>query len=192
MKELLLTDEELILQYTLGNEKCLSTLFYRHQRKVITYLYFKVNDRQVAEDIFIESFFKIVTSINNRQYTESGKFYNLLISIAKNTCIDYFRKIKSQPRIINIDDTPSIRNIQNDDETAEFSRRKEIALERIKGLLWELSPVEREIVILKHFAGLTFKEISIITDTNMNTALSRMRAALQRLKLIAKVRGVEF
>ena len=99
MREEFLSDEVLIHQYTLGNNKSIGTLFYRHQKKVVTYLYFKVNDQQLAEDIFIESFFRIIKSIDNKKYMENGKFYNLLIRVAKNSSIDYFRKIKANPEL---------------------------------------------------------------------------------------------
>lgn len=192
MKEDLLSDEALILQYTLGNKKSLSILFYRHQRKITTYLYFKVNDRQIAEDIFIESFFKIVKSIDNKKYKETGKFYNLLISIAKNSCIDYFRKSKNQPRIIDIDTLSSIRNIKENHTENELIQSNEITLNAIKEIILELPADEREIVVLKHFADLTFREISELTGINLNTALSKMRIALQRIRKMALEKNIQW
>ena len=191
MREEFLSDEVLIHQYTLGNKKSLGTLFYRHQKKVVTYLYFKVNDRQIAEDIFIESFFRIIKSIDNKKYMENGKFYNLLIRVAKNSSIDYFRKIKSQPRIVDIDGLVSIKNLRDNYEEQEYIEQNERVLEKIKAIILELPDDEREIVVLKHYADLTFREISDLTGINLNTALSKMRIALQRIRKMAEQREIK-
>lgn len=192
MREEFISDEVLIHQYTLGNKKSIGTLFYRHQKKVVTYLYFKVNDRQLAEDIFIESFFRIIKSIDNKKYMENGKFYNLLIRVAKNSSIDYFRKIKNQPRIVDIDGLVSIKNLRDNYEEQEFIEQNEKILEKIKAIILELPDDEREIVVLKHFADLTFREISELTGVNLNTALSKMRIALQRIRKMAEQRQIKY
>ncbi|HMU98425.1 MAG TPA: sigma-70 family RNA polymerase sigma factor [Chitinophagales bacterium] len=192
MREEFLSDEVLIHQYTLGNNKSIGTLFYRHQKKVVTYLYFKVNDQQLAEDIFIESFFRIIKSIDNKKYMENGKFYNLLIRVAKNSSIDYFRKIKSQPRIVDIDGLVSIKNLRDNYEEQEYIEQNERVLEKIKAIILELPDDEREIVVLKHYADLTFREISELTGINLNTALSKMRIALQRIRKMAEQRQIKY
>ena len=192
MREEFLSDEVLIHQYTLGNKKSIGTLFYRHQKKVVTYLYFKVNDQQLAEDIFIESFFRIIKSIDNKKYMENGKFYNLLIRVAKNSSIDYFRKIKSQPRIVDIDGLVSIKNLRDNYEEQEYIEQNERVLEKIKAIILELPDDEREIVVLKHYADLTFREISELTGINLNTALSKMRIALQRIRKMAEQRQIKY
>lgn len=190
MNNITLSDEHLIHQYILGDEKCLSVLFNRYQRKIITYLYFKVNDRQIAEDIFMESFFKIVRTIDAKKYIESGKFYHLLINISRNTCIDYFRKQKNKPSILDIDAVAFVKNIKDEFNSTKIEEQ-EFVLAQIKLLIQELPDDEKEIVILRHYADLTFKEISELTDININTALSKMRNALIRLKKLAKERGIK-
>ena len=192
MREEFLSDEVLIHQYTLGNKKSLGTLFYRHQKKVVTYLYFKVNDRQIAEDIFIESFFKIIKTIDNKRYKENGKFYNLLISVAKNSSIDYFRKIKNQPRMVDINTFSPIKNLKDGYEDKAFIEQQEKVLVQIKEIIQELPADEREIVVLKHYADLTFREISELTGINLNTALSKMRIALQRIRKMAEQRQIKY
>lgn len=191
MREEFLSDEVLIHQYTLGNKKSLGILFYRHQKKVVTYLYFKVNDRQIAEDIFIESFFKIIKTIDNKRYKENGKFYNLLISVAKNSSIDYFRKIKNQPRMVDINTFSPIKNLKDGYEDKAFIEQQEKVLVQIKEIIQELPADEREIVVLKHYADLTFREISDLTGINLNTALSKMRIALQRIRKMAEQREIK-
>lgn len=123
---------------------------------------------------------------------ENGKFYNLLIRVAKNSSIDYFRKIKSQPRIVDIDGLVSIKNLRDNYEEQEYIEQNERVLEKIKAIILELPDDEREIVVLKHYADLTFREISELTGINLNTALSKMRIALQRIRKMAEQRQIKY
>jgi RNA polymerase sigma factor (sigma-70 family) len=191
MKEVSISDENLIQLYTLGNVHALSVLYNRHKRKVTSYLYFKLKDKELAEDIFQESFLKVVQQIDKQKYINQGKFYNFLIRISRNACIDYLRAKKNKPNILNIDDINqnNIVEIIEKDEHQEQKRR--YLIDEIVALVDELPSDEREIIILKHYANLTFKEIAELTDININTALGKMRTALKRLKILAERNGLK-
>ncbi|QQR96879.1 MAG: RNA polymerase sigma factor [Sphingobacteriales bacterium] len=190
MKEVSFSDEQLIQLYVLGNKNAISILYNRYSKKVILYIYFKIRDRQQAEDIFHESFIKMVKYIDEGKYINNGKMYNLLIRISRNTCIDYIRSKNIKPIIVDIEVAKGLKYEINDINISEINRN-EIFVERVIRLLDLLPKDEREIVILKHYAGLTFKEIADTLDMNINTALSRMRSALKRLKYHAEQRGLE-
>ena len=106
--------------------------------------------------------------------------------------IDYFRKIKSQPRIVDIDGLVSVKNLRDNYEEQEYIEQNERVLEKIKAIILELPDDEREIVVLKHYADLTFREISELTGINLNTALSKMRIALQRIRKMAEQRQIKY
>jgi RNA polymerase sigma factor (sigma-70 family) len=191
MKEVSISDENLIQLYILGNVHALGVLYNRHKRKVTAYLYFKLKDKELAEDIFQESFLKVVHQIDKQKYINQGKFYNFLIRISRNASIDYLRTKKNKPNILNIDDINqnNIVEIIEKDEHQEQKRR--YLIDEIVALVDELPSDEREIIILKHYANLTFKEIAELTDININTALGKMRTALKRLKILAERNGLK-
>jgi RNA polymerase sigma-70 factor (ECF subfamily) len=187
MKASLINDQELIRLYLEGNEACLEMLIKRHKRKVFTAIIMIVHDRYIAEDIFQETFIKVVKTLKGGKYNEEGKFLPWVMRIARNLSIDYFRRSKRMPKITTSDGEDVFRTIQIVEENREDKMIRMQKEQTIRDLIKLLPEEQREIIILRHYAELSFKEISEITQVSINTALGRMRYALNNLrKLISE------
>jgi RNA polymerase sigma-70 factor (ECF subfamily) len=182
MKATQITDQELIHQYLNGNEPCLEMLITRHKRKVFTSISLIVHDRYIAEDLFQETFIKVVKTFRSGKYNEEGKFLPWVMRIARNLAIDYFRKTKRMPTITSTDGEDIFRtiNVQEDNREEKIIRNQR---DHVVRELIRLLPLEqREVLILRHYAELSFKEIADLTEVSINTALGRMRYALQNMR----------
>lgn len=187
MKANQITDQELIRHYIEGNEACLEMLIKRHKRKVFTTILLVVNDQYIAEDIFQETFIKVVRTLKSGKYNEEGKFLPWVVRIAKNMAIDYFRKTKRMPQITSSDGEDLFRTFQIADENREEKLIRAQKEQTVRDLIKLLPEEQREVLIMRHYADLSFKEIADITNVSINTALGRMRYALNNLrKLIAE------
>jgi RNA polymerase sigma-70 factor (ECF subfamily) len=187
MKASLINDQELIRLYLEGNEACLEMLIKRHKRKVFTAIIMIVHDRYIAEDIFQETFIKVVKTLKGGKYNEEGKFLPWVMRIARNLSIDYFRRSKRMPKITTSDGEDVFRTIHIAEENREDKMIRMQKEQTIRDLIKLLPEEQREVIILRHYAELSFKEISEITQVSINTSLGRMRYALNNLrKLISE------
>lgn len=178
-----LSDYELIKEFISGNKAAIEHLIKRHKRKLYSYIYINVKDRDLAEDIFQDTFIKVIKSLKEGKYNDEGKFISWTIRIAHNLIIDFYRKEKHLPTISN--DNYEL-DIFNNSKFSEKNREQEIIREQIiddvRKLIEKLPEDQKEVVILRHYVGMSFKEISDHTNVSINTALGRMRYALLNLR----------
>ena len=186
MKNLItLTDDELITLFNEGNSQAMEVLINRHKVRIYTSIYLLVKDKYLAEDIFQDLFIKVIETFRAGKYKDENKFAQWAMRIGHNLCVDYFRKIKTRP-VIKTSEGIDIFDVLNFEEpNAEDKIMKAQSSERIMKLVCRLPEEQREIIILRHFADLKFREISNMLNCSVNTALGRMRYALLNLsKLI--------
>ncbi len=176
------TDNELIQNFQDGDLNALETLVLRHKDKMYTSILFLVKDKYLAEDIFQDSLIKIIDTIRGGRYTEEGKFLPWALRIAHNLCVDHFRKVKRTPSIRTSDDRDIFEVINFTEEGADEKIMKRQSHERVRMMLDLLPEDQREVIILRHYADLSFKEIASLTNCSINTALGRMRYGLINLR----------
>ncbi|MBK9329997.1 MAG: sigma-70 family RNA polymerase sigma factor [Sphingobacteriales bacterium] len=176
------TDNELIQRYINGDENSLNLLLNKHQRKIFSFILMRVKDRALSEDIFQDTFFKVIDSLRNGKYNEEGKFLPWVMMIANNLCMDHFRRIKRMPIIVDSDGKDILNVLRFADESREDEIIKQQTSKTVKELVEKLPADQKEVLILRHYADLSFKEIAEMTGTNINTALGRMRYALLNLR----------
>lgn len=177
-----LSDHELINSFIAGNTNALEALVLRHKDKVYTSIFFLVKDKYLAEDIFQDVFIRIIDTVRSGRYTEEGKFLPWAMRIAHNLCVDHFRKVKRTPTIRNNDDQDIFEVLNFTEESAEDKMMKKQSHSRVKDMLDLLPEDQREVIILRHYADMSFKEIAAITNCSINTALGRMRYGLINLR----------
>jgi RNA polymerase sigma factor (sigma-70 family) len=176
------TDHELIHNFQDGDLHALETLVLRHKDKMYTSILFLVKDKYLAEDIFQDVLIKIIDTIRGGRYTEEGKFLPWAMRIAHNLCVDHFRKVKRTPSIKTSDDRDIFEVISFTEEGADEKMMKRQSHERVRQMLDLLPEDQREVIILRHYADLSFKEIASLTNCSINTALGRMRYGLINLR----------
>jgi RNA polymerase sigma-70 factor (ECF subfamily) len=177
-----LTDHELIQLFVQGDTQAFETLVLRHKDKMYTSILFLVKDKYLAEDIFQDVFIKVIDTVRGGRYTEEGKFLPWAMRIAHNLCVDHFRKVKRTPMIKTGDDTDIFELLNFTEESAEDRMIKKQSHNRVRDMLDQLPEDQREVIILRHFADMSFKEIATLTDCSINTALGRMRYGLINLR----------
>jgi RNA polymerase sigma factor (sigma-70 family) len=177
-----LNDQQLIARYLEGNERAFQELLDRHQQKIFTSIYLFVKDQSLAEDIFQEVFIKIIATLRQGKYNHEGKFLQWAMRIAYNMCVDYFRRTKRRPKVSPTDTFDIFDVLQSTDFNAEQHIVRSQTHERIRHLVDMLPPEQREVVILRHYADMSFKEIAKLTRVSINTALGRMRYALINIR----------
>jgi RNA polymerase sigma factor (sigma-70 family) len=183
MKSLRLqTDHELIHQFRDGDLHALEALILRHKDKLYTSILFLVKDKYLAEDIFQDVLIKVIDTIRGGRYTEEGKFLPWAMRIAHNLCVDHFRKVKRTPAIKTSDDRDIFEVINFTEEGADVKMMKRQSHDRVRQMLDLLPEDQREVIILRHYADLSFKEIASLTNCSINTALGRMRYGLINLR----------
>jgi len=175
-------DHQLIALYLEGNELAFEELLNRHKAKIFTSIYLFVKDQDLADDIFQEVFIKIIDTLRKGKYNHEGKFVQWALRISYNLCVDYFRKNKRRPTMSSTDEFNIFDVIGQSDDNIEDSMIKNQTHERIKMLVDKLPPEQREVIILRHYADMSFKEISQLTKVSINTALGRMRYALINIR----------
>jgi RNA polymerase sigma factor (sigma-70 family) len=183
-----LSDHELINSFNAGNVSAFEALVLRHKDKLYTSIFFLVKDKYLAEDIFQDVFIRIIDTIKSGRYTEEGKFLPWAMRIAHNLCVDHFRKVKRTPTIKNSDDQDIFEVLNFTEDSAEDKMMKKQSHNRVRDMLDKLPEDQREVIILRHYADMSFKEIADITNCSINTALGRMRYGLINLRkmMIAK------
>jgi RNA polymerase sigma factor (sigma-70 family) len=177
-----LTDHELINLFIAGNVNALEALVLRHKDKLYTSIHFLVKDKYLAEDIFQDVFIRIIDTVRGGRYTDEGKFLPWAMRIAHNLCVDHFRKVKRTPTIKTGEDQDIFEVLNFSEESAEDKMIRRQTHNRIRAMLDKLPEDQREVIILRHYADMSFKEIADITGCSINTALGRMRYGLINLR----------
>lgn len=190
-----ISDQELVSQYLNNNENAFEVLLRRHQQKVFSKIFFMVNKQELAEDLFQETFLKVINTLKSGRYNEEGKFLPWVLRIAHNLVIDHFRREKKNQTISpNIggpdDDFDLFQIIQNDEDNVEDLMIKDEIETELIALLDYLPEEQRQVVYMRHFQDLSFKEISENTEVSINTALGRMRYALINLRKIMTEKSI--
>ena len=187
-----MTDEELALFYINGNNRAFDELLSRSQDKIFNYIMYVVKDEDLANDLFQETYLKVITKMQNGRYTDTGKFFWWLTRVAHNVIIDYYRAQKSS-RIVEPTKDNDLSNL-NSNSLMDSNRESEMAnaqvLRDVKKLMEALPEQQREVVFMRYFQELSFKEIAEITGVSINTSLGRMRYALINLRKLTHQHGV--
>ena len=176
------SDQDLVHQYIHGHEPSLEELIRRHKSKIYTSIYLLVKDSYLAEDIFQDTFIKVINTLKASKYNEEGKFLPWIIRIAHNLVIDHFRKEKRTPVVNNVEGFDIFEVLKSYDESTEDRMVREQTHQDLRELIHLLPSEQKEVLIMRHYGELSFKEISEITDVSINTALGRMRYALNNLR----------
>ena len=178
----MLNDQELISLYLNGNQSAFEVLLKRYKDKIYTSIYLFVKDTELAEDIFQDVFIKIIDTLKKEKYNNEGKFLQWAMRIAYNMCVDHFRKSKRMSKISNTETFDIFSVLECKDDHMEKSIIKSQVHTKIRDLIDQLPDEQREVVILRHYADMSFKEISMMTRVSINTSLGRMRYALINLR----------
>lgn len=183
-----MTNEQLALSYVNGNNKAFDLLLSRNQSKLFSYILFVVHDQDLANDIFQETFVKVITKLQERKYVDSGKFSAWIMRIAHNVIMDWYRDNRAQ-NIVEATEDNDLSNINSNnclDYNIEDRYINEQVLRDVKKMMNLLPPTQREIVFMRFYQEMSFKEIAETTGVSINTALGRMRYAILNLRRMAK------
>lgn len=182
-----LADDVLVAYYSEGNNNAFDVLLTRHQAKVYNYILQMVKDRNLADDIFQETFIKAITTIKQGRYAEAGKFSAWVCRIARNLIIDNFRQEKVEATVSTDDSNYDVLNRKDlSEDTIEDMLIDSQIQADVRRLVKQLPDSQREVLIMRYYKGLSFKEIADVTGVSINTALGRMRYAILNLRRIAK------
>lgn len=176
------SDKRLVKLYLSGNEEALQALIARHKDKIYTSILFTVKDTYLAEDIFQDTFVKVIDTLRAGRYREEDKFLPWVLRIAYNLCIDHFRRGKRMPTVTTGDGYDIFDILKFSDTNAQEKMITEQTAERVRTLVNTLPEEQRQVLILRHYSDMSFKEISDMTGVSINTALGRMRYALINLR----------
>ena len=183
-----MSDEELALAYIDGNNRAFDELLTRNQEKIFTYIMYVVKDEDLANDLFQETFLKVITKLQNHQYADSGKFLWWLTRIAHNVIIDYYRAQKSD-KVVDAPRENDLSNLRSDN-VMDGNRENELTnaqvLKDVKRLMDALPEAQRDVVYMRFYQELSFKEIAKLTNVSINTSLGRMRYALINLRKLTR------
>lgn len=182
MNVLQLTDQQLINDYLKGDEKSFEVLLNRHRDKIYTSIYLFVKDTEMANDIFQDVFIKIIDTLRKGKYNHEGKFLQWALRISYNLCVDNFRRSKRRMKVSATETFDIFDVLESKDPSMETNMIKDQQHKRVRQMIDNLPPEQREVVILRHYADMSFKEIAKLTRVSINTALGRMRYALINIK----------
>src|SRR6478609_2637745 len=177
-----LTDQQLIHLYMDGDADALATIVMRYKDKIYTSIYLLVKDKYLAEDIFQDVFIRVIDTLKGGRYTDEGKFLPWAMRIAHNMCVDHFRKVKRTPTIKTSDDRDIFEVLNFSEPGADNKMMSGQSHDRVRKMVDMLPEDQREVIILRHYADLSFKEIADLTQCSINTALGRMRYGLINLR----------
>lgn len=183
-------DSQLVSEYMKGRESCLEVLINRHQSRVYSYIISKIRDEDLANDVFQDTFVKVINTLRAGRYNEEGKFLPWVMRIAHNLVIDHFRKAKRMPTISPSDDFDIFDIIKDGAPTVENAMIREQIEKDLVRMVEFLPEEQKEVLKLRIYSKLSFKEIAEQTDVSINTALGRMRYALMNLRKIIEQNGV--
>lgn len=186
-----LNDNDLVQHFMDGNQQSLEILINRHKNRVYSYIMLIVKNQELAEDIFQDTFIKVIHSLKYGKYIENGKFISWVLRISHNLIIDHFRREKLNGTVSNSNFETDIFNSKRfSDENVEDQMVHYQILREVKELIKELPEDQQQVIHMRHYLGLSFKEIAEITDVSINTALGRMRYALINLRKIIKEKNL--
>ena len=177
-----LTDQQLIHLYMEGDANALATIILRYKEKIYTSIYLLVKDKYLSEDIFQDVFIRIIDTLKGGRYTDEGKFLPWAMRIAHNMCVDHFRKVKRTPTIKTSEDRDIFEVLNFSEPGADHKMMNGQSHDRVRKMVDMLPEDQREVIILRHYADLSFKEIADLTQCSINTALGRMRYGLINLR----------
>ncbi|MDF1698239.1 MAG: sigma-70 family RNA polymerase sigma factor [Saprospiraceae bacterium] len=180
-----LTDQELIKTYLNGHDKAFEVLLKRHKNKIYTSIYLFVKDTEKANDIFQDVFIKIVDTLRKGKYNHEGKFLQWAMRISYNMCVDNFRRNKRRTKVSATETFDIFDVLESKDDNMETTMIKSQMHKKVRALVDQLPPEQKEVVVLRHYADMSFKEISQLTRVSINTALGRMRYALINMRKMA-------
>ena len=191
MKECNLSDNELVNQFLSGDQMAIELLIRRHRKRVFGYILLLVKNQTIAEHVFQDTFVKVIKSLQENKYTDNGRFVSWVMRIAHNLIIDYFRKEKQLKTYSNDQSEVDVFNSPKfSEKNVEEHMVFEQILSEVRVLVDELPDEQREVVLLRHYAGLSFKEIAEQTNVSINTALGRMRYALINMRKVMQERNM--
>lgn len=192
-----MSDQQLVKSYIKGNENGLGELVNRHKDRVYTYVYIKVRSQALAEDIFQDTFIKVIKTLKSGRYNEEGKFLPWVMRIAHNLTIDHFRKEKKMQMVRSVrsgsdesDEYDVVANLRESAKNVDVEMAEAQIKSDVKKLIRKLPDDQREVLIMRHYYNMSFKEISEVTNVSINTALGRMRYALMNLRKMIEERNI--
>ena len=178
------TDQMLIDAFVAGDKKCIEVLIERYKEKVYSYIILNIKDSSLADDIFQDTFVKVISSLKSKVYSDEGKFLSWVIRIAHNLIVDHFRNEKNYGATSCDENEYVLNSCSLSDSTVEDRIVEDQIFADVKKLLDYLPPEQKEVVMLRHYGGMSFKEIADLTNVSINTALGRMRYAILNLRRI--------
>ena len=187
-----MTDERLAMLYIDGNNRAFDLLLSRNQSRLFSYILFVVRDRNTADDIFQETFVKVITRLQDGKYTTSGKFSAWIMRIAHNVIMDWYRDQRAE-RVVEATQDNDLSNISGSElvvGSIESHYVNSQVMRDVRNLLDNLPPTQREVVFMRYYQQLSFKEIADTTSVSINTAIGRMRYAILNLRRMAKTYGM--
>lgn len=190
MKKIALSDNELISLYVNGDESALKILIQRHEKRVFSYILLSVKNRELAEDIFQDTFIKVINTLRSGNYHEEGKFVQWVMRIANNLKIDYFRKMQRMPAFESNGEFDIFDLIYGTDPSIEQKMITEQLYAEVAEMVKYLPDEQREVLEMRIYQDISFKDIAEMTNVSINTALGRMRYALINLRKILKEKNV--
>lgn len=185
------SDQVLVRQYLDGNDNAFEILVSKHKNAIYTKVFLMVRDRDLAEDIFQDTFIKVINTLKSGRYNEEGKFLPWVMRIAHNLTIDHFRKNKKMPAVRSDDDYDVFATISQDDMHVEDKLAWDQILSDVKNLIKYLPDEQQQVVMMRHYYKMSFKEISEKLDISINTALGRMRYALINMRKLIDKHGIK-
>ncbi|MEZ7499715.1 sigma-70 family RNA polymerase sigma factor [Flavobacterium sp. Arc3] len=177
-------DALLVQNYVAGDEEALSTLIKRHESRIYGFIYSKISDRDISNDIFQDTFIKVIKTLKSNSYNEEGKFLPWVMRISHNLIIDHFRKNKKMPMFRETEEFSIFSIMSDDSPTIENKIISDQVESDIKKLIEELPLDQKEVLVMRMYQDMSFKEISEITGVSINTSLGRMRYALMNLRKV--------
>uniref|UniRef100_UPI004049247C RNA polymerase sigma factor n=1 Tax=Flavobacterium sp. TaxID=239 RepID=UPI004049247C len=190
MKTIQLSDSTLVKQYIAGDEKAISTLIARHQTKIYSFIYSKISDRDLTEDVFQDTFIKVINKLKSGNYNEEGKFLSWVMRIAHNLVVDYYRSSQKMPFNRDTDDYSVFYRMEDSDPTIEKRLISDQIDEHVRLMIEELPTEQKEVIVLRIYNEMSFMEIAEQTDVSINTALGRMRYAIINLRKMMETKKI--
>ncbi len=190
MKRQLITDAVLVKNYINGDESALSILINRHKQKIYSFIYSKVFDRDITEDVFQDTFIKVIRTLKRGKYNEEGKFLPWVMRIAHNLVIDHFRRNSRMPKFDNSGEFSIFSVLSDSALNAEKSLIKDQVESDVRRIIEELPQDQKQVLVMRMYQDMSFKEISERTGVSINTALGRMRYALINLRKVIEQHNI--
>lgn len=190
MKTELIQDAELVSNYIKGDENALAILIGRHKQKIYSFIYSKVYDKDITEDVFQDTFIKVIRTLKRGKYNEEGKFLPWVMRIAHNLVIDHFRKNSRMPKFDNAGEFSIFSVLSDSSLNAEKSMIKEQVESDVRRVIEELPEDQKQVLMMRMYQDMSFKEISERTGVSINTALGRMRYALINMRKVIEQNNI--